>query len=49
MSHSEKFDPLENLATIRHEFGEHGGVNMSVESSSTFTVLKSGTMPDIFA
>ncbi|TFG89674.1 MAG: aminotransferase class I/II-fold pyridoxal phosphate-dependent enzyme [Candidatus Atribacteria bacterium] len=49
MSQSEKFNPLENLAAIRREFGEHGGVNMSVESSSTFTVLKSGTMPDIFA
>ncbi len=49
MSHSKKFNPIENLAATRHEFGEHGGVNMSVESSSTFTVLKSGTMPDIFA
>lgn len=49
MSNDKKFNPVENLAAMRHEFGEHGGVNMSVESSSTFTVLKSGTMPDIFA
>ena len=49
MSLNKRFDPVENLASVRHEFGEHGGVNMSVESSSTFTVLKSGTMPEIFA
>lgn len=43
-----KFDPIESLANMRHEFGEHGGVNMSIESSTTFTVLKAGTMPEIF-
>ena len=32
-----KFDPIEALANIRHEFGEHGGVNMSIEASTTFT------------
>jgi len=28
------FDPLESLASMRHEFGEHGGVNMSIEASN---------------
>lgn len=42
------FDPIESLADMRHEFGEHGGVNMSIEASTTFTVLKAGTMPEIF-
>ncbi|HEX5131566.1 MAG TPA: aminotransferase class I/II-fold pyridoxal phosphate-dependent enzyme [Candidatus Krumholzibacteria bacterium] len=42
------FDPMESIAAIRHEFGEHGGVNMSVEVSTTFTVMHASTMPDIF-
>ncbi len=42
------FDPIEALARARHEFGEHGGVNMSVEASTTFTVMEAGTMPAIF-
>lgn len=42
------FDPIEALANIRHEFGEHGGVNRSIEASTTFTVLKANRMPDIF-
>ncbi|MFO7552943.1 MAG: aminotransferase class I/II-fold pyridoxal phosphate-dependent enzyme [Haliea sp.] len=42
-------DPVEALASLRHEFGEHGGVNMSIEASSTFTVVDPATMPDIFA
>jgi len=42
------FDPLESLADIRHEFGEHGGVNMSIEASTTFTVMKARTMPEMF-
>lgn len=46
MSH--RFDPMEALARARHEFGEHGGVNMSVEASTTFTVLHADTMPAIF-
>ncbi|MDJ0974112.1 MAG: aminotransferase class I/II-fold pyridoxal phosphate-dependent enzyme [Planctomycetota bacterium] len=33
---------------MRHEFGEHGGVNMSIETSTTFTVLDAETMPEIF-
>ena len=42
-------DPIERLARLRHEFGEHGGVNMSVEASTTFTVMQPGTMPELFA
>ena len=42
------FDPIESFADMRHEFGEHGGVNMSVETSSTFTVKDARTMPEIF-
>lgn len=42
------FDPVESLANLRHEFGEHGGVNMSIEASTTFTVLQASTMPEIF-
>lgn len=41
-------NPVERLANARHEFGEHGGVNMSVEASTTFTVMHSDTMPEIF-
>jgi methionine-gamma-lyase len=41
-------DPIERLANTRHEFGEHGGVNMSVEASTTFTVMKPGIMPELF-
>lgn len=41
-------DPVESLAEIRHEFGEHGGVNMSIESSTTFTVMDPETIPEIF-
>ncbi len=43
------FDPVESLANMRHEFGEHGGVNLSIEASTTFTVMKAGTMPEIFS
>ena len=41
-------DPIEHLADTRHEFGEHGGVNMSIEASTTFTVMEPGTMPELF-
>ncbi len=41
-------DPIESLADLRHEFGEHGGVNMSVETSTTFTVMAADTLPEIF-
>ena len=43
-----RFDPIASMAAAHHEFGEHGGVNMSVEASTTFTVLKAETMPEIF-
>ena len=43
------FDPIESLANMRHEFGEHGGVNMSIEASSTFTVMTASTLPEIFS
>ena len=43
------FDPIRSLASVRHEFGEHGGVNMSIEASTTFTVMEAQTMPAIFA
>ncbi|MBK7404458.1 MAG: aminotransferase class V-fold PLP-dependent enzyme [Phycisphaerales bacterium] len=42
------FDPERSLAEVRHEFGEHGGVNMSIEASTTFTVLDAELMPEIF-
>jgi methionine-gamma-lyase len=41
-------NPIEDLAHLRHEFGEHGGVNMSVEASSTFTVIDPETVRDLF-
>jgi len=43
------FDPARSMARAKHEFGEHGGVNMSIEASTTFTVMAADTMPDIFA
>lgn len=42
------FDPVDNMVRQRREFGEHGGVNMSIEASTTFTVLQAEKMPDIF-
>lgn len=42
------FDPIESFANMRHEFGEHGGVNLSIEASTTFTVMTADTMPQIF-
>ena len=43
------FDPVASLAATKHTFGEHGGVNMSIEASTTFTVMTAATMPEIFA
>lgn len=43
------YDPARAMADAKHEFGEHGGVNMSIEASTTFTVMAADTMPDIFA
>jgi methionine-gamma-lyase len=45
---NERRDPIEDLAHLRHEFGEHGGVNMSIEASTTFTVIDPETMPELF-
>ena len=42
------FDPHQAMANARHEFGEHGGVNMSIEASTTFTVMTPELMPEIF-
>jgi methionine-gamma-lyase len=42
------FDPIASLARARHEFGEHGGVNMSIEASTAFTVMHAEAMPEIF-
>jgi len=44
----EEWDPAGSLAELRHEFGEHGGVNMSIENSATFTVMSPETMARIF-
>jgi methionine-gamma-lyase len=41
-------DPMARVARSRHEFGEHGGVNLSIETSATFTVMQAGKMPEIF-
>lgn len=41
-------DPAAALANARHEFGEHGGVNMSIEASATFTVMEPDTMRRMF-
>ena len=42
-------DPMAALAMMRHEFGEHGGVNMSIEASATFTVMEPETMQRMFS
>eukprot|EP00775_Hariotina_reticulata_P012376 gene12376-12510_t len=42
-------DPVARLACIQREFGEYGGVNPSIEISTTFSVLEAKTLPDIFA
>jgi len=47
MLHAEA-DPAAALASARHEFGEHGGVNMSIEASATFTVMEPETMRRMF-
>lgn len=42
------FDPVRSLARSKHTFGEHGGVNLSIEASTTFTVMAAATMPELF-
>lgn len=49
MNQKPGFDPLEALAEARHEFGEHGGVNLSIEASTTFTVMHPEMMPELFS
>lgn len=41
-------DPVQGLANMQREFGEHGGVNMSIEASTTFTVMEPETMSKLF-
>ncbi|KAM0913892.1 hypothetical protein ACQ4PT_011870 [Festuca glaucescens] len=48
-AHRRESDPAAALAGARHEFGEHGGVNMSIEASITFTVMEPDTMRRLFA
>jgi methionine-gamma-lyase len=48
MTRPGNFDPQESLADVRHEFGEHGGVNMSIEASTTFTALSADVLPKLF-
>ncbi len=45
IDHPKIKNPVESLANTRHEFGEHGGVNMSIEASTTFTAMH----PDILS
>ncbi|BDA40927.1 Methionine gamma-lyase [Coccomyxa sp. Obi] len=45
---NEVFEPTVSLSCHKKEFGEFGGVNASIESSTTFTVLHAGDMPQIF-
>ena len=42
-------NPVESLANTRHEFGEHGGVNMSIEASTTFTAMHPDVLSEIFS
>ncbi len=42
-------NPVETLANTRHEFGEHGGVNMSVEASTTFTAMHPDILAEMFS
>ena len=48
LQHPKIPNPVETLANTRHEFGEHGGVNMSVEASTTFTAMHPDILAEIF-
>jgi len=48
VDHPNVRNPVEALANTRHEFGEHGGVNMSIEASTTFTAMHPDTLAEIF-
>lgn len=43
-----KHNPTESLANLQHEYGEHDGVNMSIEASTTFMVKDAETLPALF-
>ncbi len=42
-----KFDPAQNVQNLQY-FGEFGGVNPSIEDSSTYTFLKASKMEEVF-
>jgi methionine-gamma-lyase len=48
VKHPKVKNPVETLANTRHEFGEHGGVNMSIEASTTFTAMHPDILAEIF-
>jgi methionine-gamma-lyase len=48
VKHPNLKNPVEALANTRHEFGEHGGVNMSIEASTTFTAMHPDRLSDMF-
>jgi len=48
LKHPKIKNPVETLANTRHEFGEHGGVNMSVEASTTFTAMHPNILTEMF-
>jgi methionine-gamma-lyase len=48
VEHPQVRDPVEALANTRHEFGEHGGVNLSIEASTTFTAMHPDILAEIF-
>ena len=48
LKHPKVKNPVETLANTRHEFGEHGGVNMSIEASTTFTAMHPDILTDMF-
>jgi methionine-gamma-lyase len=48
LKHPKVKNPVETLANTRHEFGEHGGVNLSIEASTTFTAMHPDILSDMF-
>jgi len=48
LKHPKVKNPIETLANTKHEFGEHGGVNMSIEASTTFTAMHPDILTDMF-
>jgi methionine-gamma-lyase len=48
VKHPSVKNPVEALANTRHEFGEHGGVNMSIEASTTFTAMHPDALSEMF-